>query len=159
MSNTYQNKGHGNNQGYQDRNNQFKTVVDMLKDGYLQNGYYVDEEKEKRNKDYIIKFAKEIAKSLEDEGKGQKNNSSQIRKFYDYCLRVQAKLQSKNNDYSYIEADVARLRPTVAYAKGRGVVTKCLEDFINANIEKINDAKDYYAFMKHFEAVIAFMKK
>jgi len=119
----------------------------------------VDAEKEKRNKDYIIKYAKQIANCLEREGNGQKNNRSQIRKYFDYALRVRDKLLSKDNDFSYVEADIAQFESTVAYAKGRGVVTDIFEKFVTNNIEKISDAKDYYAFIKHFEAVVAFMKK
>ena len=162
MSNTYQNRGNGYSQGRQDRNNQYSNANNLqvtLPNGYLENGYYVDPEKEKRNKDYIIKYAKQIASCLEREGNGQKNNRSQIRKYFDYALRVRDKLLSKDNDFSYVEADIAQFESTVAYAKGRGVVTDIFEKFVTNNIEKINDAKDYYAFIKHFEAVVAFMKK
>lgn len=168
MNNTNQNRGNSHNQNYQGRpngNNTYKNndnIPITLPDGYLINGYFTDANKEKRDKDYIIKYAKQIADSLEKEGKGGgglKNKRTQIRKYYDYSIRVRDKLQSKNDDISYIEADIAQLRSTVAYAKSRGVVSAIFEKFITKNVEKITDAKDYYAFMKHFEAIVAFMKK
>ena len=154
-----QNKGYGNKQGNQNRYNQNKESI-SLPEGYLKEGYFTDvNNKEKRDSKYIVEYAKSIAAALEAEGKGQKNNSSQIRKYYDYGLRVQDKLQSKKNDFTYVEADIAQFVSTVSYAKSRGVVTKLFEEFLVKNVDKIEDEKDYYAFMKHFEAVIAFMKK
>ena len=164
MNNTNQNKGNGSKQGNQGKpyghNEKGNTKFSVtLPEGYLQNGYFTDADKEKRNKDYIVAYAEQIAKGLEVEGRGVKNNRTQIRKYYDYGLRIGDKLQVKNNDFSYIEADVAQLVSTVVYAKSRGVVTDIFEKFLKKNVNSIEDAKDYRAFMKHFEAVIAYMKK
>ena len=55
-------------------------------------------------------------------------------------------------------ADVAELVPKANYALGRGVVTSLFKNFMSINVSHISDAKDYRAFIKHFEAVIAYIK-
>ena len=131
----------------------------FLPKGYLEGGYFLDSAKEKMKKEYVTNYAREIAKTLGEEGGRQKNKRAQIRKFYEYGLRVAAKLQEKNNDFSCVDADVAAFIPKATYAKNRDVVTEMFEKFIVENIQNtVKDAKDYRAFMKHFEAIIAYMK-
>lgn len=130
-----------------------------LPEKYLESGYYTDVEKKKMNPDYIVVYAKNIARSLEKEGGNMKNKRTQIRKYYDYCIRVRDKLSRAGNDFSYVEADFAELLPKVSYAKSRSTVTDLFVEFIDKNINAVKDAKDYRAFLKHFESIVAFMKK
>lgn len=130
-----------------------------LPQGYLANGYYTDSEKEKLNPDYVVIYAKTIASLIEQEGNNKANKRTQIRKYYDYCIRIKDKMQHKKNDFSYVEADFAALLAKVSYAKSRSTVSNIFVDFIKDNINVVQDAKDFRAFIKHFEAIIAFMKK
>ena len=138
-------------------NNRYETLT--LPEGYLQGGYYSDTDKLKLKKKYIVEYPKDIANLLEKDGGRDTNKRSQIRRFYDYLLRVESKMNLPNNDFSSIEADFMELVPHVAYARTRSVVSEMFIQFINKNAEAVHDEKDLRAFVKHFEAVIAFTKK
>lgn len=130
-----------------------------LPTGYLQGGYYNDTEKLKLKKEYIVDYPKDIANLLERDGGRDTNKRSQIRRFYEYLLRVESKMNLPNNDFSSIEADFMELVPHVTYAGQRRVVSKMFIEFIEKNAAAVHDEKDVRAFVKHFEAVIAFTKK
>ncbi len=130
-----------------------------LPDGYLAGGYYSDARKEKLKKEYIIDLPKKIAKELEYDGGRDANKRTQIRKFYEYLLRVELKMQLKENDYSMVEADLAALVPYVSYAGKRRLVSRIFQQFIEKNVNAVHDANDLRAFAKHFEALVAFTKK
>lgn len=127
--------------------------------GYLQGGYYKDEKKHILKKEYIVDYSKEIAEMLESDGGRDANRRSQIRKFYEYVLRVERKLGLSGNDYAAVEADLLELLPHVTYAASRRVVSNIFIKFIEKNVTAVHDDKDLKAFVKHFEAVIAFTKK
>lgn len=148
----------GSNQGKNAYKNQEPV---KLPERYLESGYYVDksETKLKVNPLYIIDYPIEIKNLMEKEGGKDKNKQSQIRKYYDYCLRIDQKLNHFKRDYSFVEADVKDLIPKVTYARNRNVVSDVFVKFIEKNVNSIKDEKDYYAFIKHFEAIVAFMKK
>ena len=130
-----------------------------LPQNYLVGGYYHDDEKKKLKKEYIIDYSKNIAEALDREGGRERNKRSQIRKFYDYLLRTEQKLYLNQNDFLSIEADLAELEPYAFYAKTRGVVSEFFLSFIKENIKAIHDEKDIRAFVRHFEAVMAFTTK
>ncbi len=134
-------------------------ALPALPEGYLTGGYYLDPEKEKLKKEYITKYPKSIAKSLEHDGGKEANKRSQIRKFYEYLLRVDRKMHLKDNDYSMVEADLEALVPFVSYAGKRKLVSRLFQQFIEENVRAVRDEKDMRAFVKHFEALVAFTKK
>ena len=149
----------GNYQGGGKKQNQEKAQPQDLPKGYLDGGYYRDEEKENLNPDYIITYAKNIAEALEAEGGNECNKRTQIRKFYEYLLRVRDKMDQKNGKFEYVEAELMELQPKANYACSRKVVSAIYVKFIEKNLEHVKDASDMWAFVKHFEAVIAYMKK
>lgn len=131
-----------------------------LPENYLMGGYFEDpKEKQKLKPDYIIAYARKIARDLDNEGRGNKNKRTQIRKYYDYCLRLQKKMERMNNDFSFVESDFARLIPVVEYAESRARVSQIFVEFIEKNVAAIKDARDLGAYIKHFESVVAYMKK
>lgn len=155
-----------NNQGknFQTRNFQANGKSDMRDlDGYFNTlkmqGYYKDSEKKKLDPGFIVKYAKDIAWNLDAEGGSNMNKRTQIRKYYDYLLRVSKKLEHYGMDYSYVAADVFELLPKAQYAVSRKVAGVLFAKFIDKNVTAIQDAEDFKAFQKHFEAIVAYMKK
>lgn len=133
--------------------------VNYLPQGYLKEGYFQTcEENVKLNSKYIVEYPREIAKKLSSEG-NNKNKRSQIRKFYEYSLRIQNLLRHKKGDFCVIEAEFKRLIPFVEYAESRGTVTECFVSFITKNVEEVKNADDLNAFVKHFEAIVAYLPK
>ena len=150
-------KYRGERQNYNNRTPEYIPI--RLPEGYLAGGYYQDSDKQKLKKEYICDFAKDIAKILEKDGGREANKRTQIRKFYEYLLRVNQKMNMKNYDLSYIEADLAKLSPYVQYAGSRKVVSKVFVEFIEKNVAAIKGEEDLKAFVSHFESLIAYMKK
>lgn len=137
-----------------------------LPDGYLNGGYFAPIQSGQRlviKEDYIIDYPAEIAKKLTIEHK-EKNKSSQLRKFYGYCLRIKGAIE-QGNSFEEVKSDFFQIKNYAEYAESRGRVTKLFVDFIEKNVnviknEDITNRKEaFYAFVKHFEAIIANIKK
>ena len=130
-----------------------------LPEDYLKGGYYRQENGELTlDKKYIVGYPSDLADKLSNEGNSL-NKRSQIRKFYEYALRMQQALKQNDGNFSRIEAELHRLGPHAAYAKSRKVVSEFFEEFINQNLAAIHTADDLTAFCKHFEAIIAYLPK
>lgn len=143
-----------NNKGY------FQQEEAELPKGYLEDGYYYIKDKEKiLDKNYIIKYPREIAKTFEKQGKRNVNKRSQIRKFYEYSLRIGEMVKGDDERFASYEAELCRLESFAEYAESRERVSALFTEFIRRNLEHINNAKDLAAFNKHFEAIIAYMPK
>lgn len=134
-----------------------KKPLPKLPEGYLNGGYYKDKEKSNMKEDYVVKFSKQIAECLSSEGR-EKNKSTQLRKYYDYTIRIKNSLRYENN-FDKVLPEIKRLSYFSEYAKTRGKVSNLFVDFINKNVEAINDTKDFLAFSIHFEAIIAYLPK
>lgn len=148
-----------NNGKQKKRGEQKKFNSQSLPLNYLVGGYYHDTEKKKLKKEYIIEYPKQIAEALDKEGRREKNKRSQIRKFYDCLLRIEQKLYLKQNHFLSIEADLATIQLHAFNAKTREVVSQIFLNFIKENIAAIHDERDLRAFVKHFEAIIIFIKR
>lgn len=149
----YNNSYQGGNRGNMGRG--YGAPQPHLPDGYLTQGYYeIKNDKKFLRSEYIVDFPERIAKDLEDRSK---NKSSQIRKFYDYCVRLDGTMKRKS--FNEVEADFKRLIPFVKYACTRNRVSQLFVDFIERNVLKVKDKHDFRAFLKHFEALIAYLPK
>lgn len=134
-----------------------------LPDGYaedLQSGYFYipkGSEKPVMKPNFILGYPKKIADALSEWDK-KKNKSSQIRRYYDFCVRIRD-LMDAGHSYEEMEAEFCRLVPLVDYAKSRDLVTDVFVNFIYRNIDAIDSIEAFHAFVKHFEAVVAHMKQ
>lgn len=129
-----------------------------LPEGYLQGGYFEPAaagERPALRREYIIGYPAEIAQALEDR---EKNKSTQLRKFYDYCIRIRDMLD-RGQSFHEVESDFCRLAAFAKYAESRGKVSGLFVEFIQKNVDMVRGKEDFYAFLKHFEAVIAYIKK
>lgn len=129
-----------------------------LPDGYLNGGYFgpvAEGERPALRREYIIGYPAKIAQALEDR---EKNKSTQLRKFYDYCIRIRDMLD-RGQSFGEVESDFCRLAAFAKYAESRSKVSGLFVDFIQKNVETVQSKEDFYAFLKHFEAVIAYIKK
>lgn len=144
-----------NNGSYNKQKNDFKPK--KLPEEYLDNsGYFVlsEDEKEVINRDFIIGFPAEIAQALDEK---DKNKSTQIRKFYDYCIRIRD-MMTQGKTFEEVEGEFCRLENFAKYSESRGLVTPVFVKFIQKNVNAVYNEQDFYAFIKHFEAVIAHLK-
>lgn len=130
----------------------------MLPDRYLEDGYFkpiAEGGRPALRREFIIEYPEKIAKALDDR---EKNKSTQLRKFYDYCIRIRDMLD-RGQSFGEVESDFCRLAAFAKYAESRSKVSGLFVDFIQKNVETVQSKEDFYAFLKHFEAVIAYIKK
>ena len=107
-------------------------------------------------REYILDFPQKIAQDLSKGGRDQ-NKSAQIRKFYDYCIRIRDALE-QGKSFAEVESDFCRLSAFAQYAKSRKKVSDLFVRFIKRNVEAVHSKEDLFAFVKHFEAIVAYMK-
>lgn len=136
-----------------------------LPKGYLSGGYFEVAGGEKSLKpEYIVKYSEEIAKRLDnpeewDRPNSPQNKRSQIRKFYEYVLRIQGLLRRKNVKFELVAAELNRLVPFAHYARSRSTVSELFKSFIEENLRAIHGTEDLDAFVKHFESIVAYLPK
>ena len=130
----------------------------VLPEGYLAGGYYRQAPGGERVLDerYIIDYPKAIAQGLSDH---DLNKSAQLRKFYDYCIRLRDMMAYQGKSFPALRADLDRLVPFAQYAQKRRRVSDLFVRFVAQNVEAIGDEEEFRAFLKHFEALIAYLPK
>ncbi|MBO4575678.1 MAG: type III-A CRISPR-associated protein Csm2 [Neisseriaceae bacterium] len=101
----------------------------------------------------------DIAKNCADKigQNDRKNNSTQIRKYYDELVMWHEKVML-NGDYENNAPFIKMMKAKVAYAKGRDLVTQDFVDMFNAIINQINSAETLKNAKLFFEAVLGFRK-
>ena len=133
--------------------------VKNLPQGYLDGGYFKNVNgKEVLKVEYIIDYSRKISNILSD-CDATKNKSTQLRKYYDFCIRIKSLLKSNKDKYELVESELKKVIYHVQYANKRGTVTKEFVNFIEKNVNNIKNAEDFYAFITHFESIIAYLKK
>lgn len=145
------NGSQGQRDGYQRQ--EPKLPKDYLSGGYFEPGR--EGEKPSLRRDYIVGHPEDIAEGLEDR---ERNKSTQLRKFYDYAIRIRDML-GRGISFREVRSDFCRLLVFADYARSRNRVSPLFVDFIRQNVEAVENEQDFYAFLKHFEAVIAHLKK
>lgn len=123
----------------------------------LINGYFKMVENQKCLKPkFIVEYPRNIAVLLSD---SKKNKLSQLWKFYDHARCIQDKINQQGADFEAVEAELNELKPAVNYALNRKTITKEFQYFIDANVSQIKNSDDLAAFIKHFQAVIAYLPR
>lgn len=106
--------------------------------------------------------AASIAKLLSS-GKGDKNKSTQIRRFYDELVswsdRVRlAKLDQREAEFSTCAPYINMLVARAAYAQGRGLVSPGFEKLVRRLVDQIKGPETLKQGKLFLEAVIGFKK-
>jgi len=102
--------------------------------------------------------AEEVAKSI------KRMNSSQLRRFYDDVKAIERRIllgQDETEQKAHFERElamVAMLKANAAYGNRRSAATVPPEflQFIVNHVAAAKSLRDFRAFLKHFEAVVAF---
>lgn len=132
----------------------------MFPKGYLEGGYFeLIDGKQALKSDYIISYAKFIKDTFNRPSSQYKKDQlkkSQLRKFYDCSIGLRERLRQNSNNYELIKAEVARLIPFAQQSNTKGKAPQAFVDFMVKNFAAINNAEDYVAFTKHFEAIVAY---
>jgi CRISPR-associated protein Csm2 len=89
----------------------------------------------------------------------KKNKRTQIRKFYDEVVRLNALARSYPEDWDHILPLVNMVIAKAAYAEGRKLVTEDFVEFLKESIRQVQSAEDLDVFTNLFEAFMGFYKK
>ena len=105
----------------------------------------------------------DIAKNCADEisKSSGKNESSQIRKFYDELVMWHDKIQHADDlqqAYKENEPFIQMMKAKVAYAKGRKLLDDNFEQMFNQIMKEIKDPQSLNYAKLFFEAVLGFRK-
>jgi CRISPR-associated protein Csm2 len=134
--------------------------------------FYTDPEKRTIKRELFSTTADELADRL-DKADRKKNKRSQIRKFYDEVLRLNALAKTAKDDGEDIGAKdtgdsnawddilpyLNMLIAKAVYAEGRELVTVEFVDFIKNSINQVKVPKDLDVFAGFFEALMGFYRK
>jgi CRISPR-associated protein Csm2 len=86
--------------------------------------------------------------------------NSQLRRFFGEFKGLKNKFDqqqgSRDDNFLAVKPLVKMVNAKVAYAEARGVVTVAFKNWLQRNVGLIESAKDFDAFLLHFEAVIGF---
>ncbi len=123
----------------------------------LSKGYYeVIDGKKCMKPAFIVEYPQMIVKELRDR---KRNKPSQIRKYCDYARGMNDRLKRGNVTLNMIKADLLKMIPVVYSALTRDTVTIKFKLFIEKNLNQIKDKDDLDAFVKHFQALMAYLPK
>lgn len=107
------------------------------------------------------KDASDVAIGLDESAKaekGDKNKSTQIRRFYDELVGWQERIGTDETKFKEYEAFVKMLNAKAAYAQGRNLVTKDFVDWFRGCVQQVGDTTSLKHFRLHFEAMLGFLK-
>jgi CRISPR-associated protein Csm2 len=106
-------------------------------------------------------LADKTAEEISEDGKRdrkEKNKSTQIRRFFDEVIRLNAQAQSDDADWNMILPHVHMLVAKTAYAQGRDLVTQSFVDLIKSGISQIKEKEDLQVFANFLESFMGFYK-
>ncbi|MCC8997905.1 MAG: type III-A CRISPR-associated protein Csm2 [Candidatus Contendobacter sp.] len=93
--------------------------------------------------------------------------TTQLRRFYDDVLTLRQRLAAEQRQgrdkeavFNELRADFKMLKTKAVYAHGRSerTVPRPLLQFFVDHVAAVNNAREFEAFCKHFQAVVAFHK-
>ena len=85
----------------------------------------------------------------------RKLTTGQLRRFYSHVKAAENRLRM-TGDWPAVSVDVKKLGAFAAEAKGKQKVPDNFYAFIDANVRAVNAKDDFFAFIQHFESVVAF---
>lgn len=114
---------------------------------------FLNEEARKAAETFIQKFNGRV-----DDRNSIKN--SQLRKFFNEFKSLERQLDQQQGDiddsFKSIKPLVKMANAKVVYAQARKVVPQAFVDWLQKHIQAIDSARDFKAFLLHFEAVVGF---
>lgn len=86
--------------------------------------------------------------------------SSQLRRFFNEFKNLERQLDQRQGDveesFKSVKPLVKMANAKVVYAQARKVVPQAFVDWLQKHVQAIDNARDFKAFLLHFEAVVGF---
>ena len=117
---------------------------DYLASGYFGSGGHVRDE-------VYTTWALRVADVLVE----RRLKSRQLRAFYNHVKRAETALNA-GRDIRQVRADVLKIKPFAAERQGRGSIPAEFREFLDRNVDQVEDEKTLRAFAEHFQAVVGY---
>ncbi len=124
--------------------------------GYLEKGYFDHSGNlilDYVSRDWIVPFAHDLS------SRRPPLTATQIRRFFQHCRAIEAKLRAKTSTWLAEEATFRLLDAAAADALGKDKpkIPVLFHDFIKLNVAAVKNEKDFLkGFLPHFEALVGF---
>ena len=92
------------------------------------------------------------------DSKKKHNKRTQIRRFYDEVVRLNAEARSKDANWHEILPLVNMVVAKAAYAKGRDLVSDTFLNFVRDGVKQVQTPEDLNVFANFFEAFMGFYR-
>ena len=128
----------------------------------LEEKIWKDRSKGELNPEAFSSYARELAQTVRNEGKGRTNKQSQLRKFYDVIFNLNQKAQMMEGDERYWNAIKVQLHRQIAlvhYAKGRDLVSKTFVAMMEELINSVENPDDLQVVVDFMETFMAFYRE
>lgn len=106
--------------------------------------------------EFVTEYPQQLADELSN---ASINKLSQIWRFYDHARRIQDRVIHNGETFASVNADLQFLKPVVYNALNKETVTEVFKKFIDNNLDQIKNEDDLAAFIKHFQALIAYLPR
>jgi CRISPR type III-A-associated protein Csm2 len=83
----------------------------------------------------------------------------QLRRFYNYCRKIEARLRTNQGDWGDERVNVAKLSAFAADAAGKrdAKIPESFRKFIDRNVDMVKTQDDFEkGFMEHFQALVGY---
>ncbi|HOE12834.1 MAG TPA: type III-A CRISPR-associated protein Csm2 [bacterium] len=140
---------------YQDHDRRDQNLSNLWP-GYLAKGYFDDKGHlwtEYVGREKVEHLAEAMANAYPP------LNKHQLRRFFQHCRRIEARLKSKSASWAEVYPDVKKLDIAAAdgFGKSSRKIPELFYEFIKMNVAKVNLEKDFLeGFLPHFEALVGF---
>ena len=118
--------------------------------------FYEDAEKSRMRRELVDAEALQCALAFAPGDARNGIKASQLRKFYAEVKSLELAWKTRHEDFNTVAPRIKLLKAKVSYALGRRVVPASFKNWLCACVDKVNDGKDFVAFLLHFEAVVGF---
>jgi CRISPR type III-A-associated protein Csm2 len=128
----------------------FETWPGYLQGGYLEDGILKTEFVSRAKIRPLVQAFNECSPSL---------TNSQLRRFFQHCRAVEARLRGKTATWREVEAEFRRMDAAAAHAfrKNPKKIPRIFHDFIQHNVKAVVSGEDFLkGLIPHFEAVVGF---
>jgi len=131
----------------------------LLRDYYLRGGYFDEDENYRQG---VFVDDAYLAAHVISGGKKRRNGikPASLRRFFHMVRALEANyLSRERRDFGQVKSMLYELVPLASYTVSRGLAPGPFLDFIEKNVELASkDEKHFRAFIRHFQAILAYYK-
>ncbi|MCP4691136.1 MAG: type III-A CRISPR-associated protein Csm2 [Desulfobacterales bacterium] len=122
--------------------------------------FWKDKDSGKIDPELYSTHAEALAQKMADDNNRSRrvNKRTQIRKFYDEVVRLDAITTARSGEWDNVAPLVHMLVAKAAYANGRDLVSKGFADFIRSSVRQVEKPGDLSLFANFFEAFMGFYR-